>query len=792
MKSLKGTIVLMLITIAANAQFTIKGRITSGDQPVEYATVSIEKDDQILTTTASNASGYFDVRVQNKGRYSLTVAHVNMQAFSIVLNVDADVNDLNIQLEGGNYFLQPVEVTSIRASERAPFAKTNISQTEIAKQNLGQDLPFLLNQTPGVVVNSDAGNGVGYTGIRIRGSDATRINVTINGIPYNDPESQGVFLVNLPDFASSVQSIQIQRGVGTSSNGGGAFGATLNMSTNEFNEKAYGEFNNSYGSFNTRKHTIKAGTGLIGDHFTVDARLSKISSDGYIDRAFSDLQSFYFSTAYITKKSSLRLNIFTGNEKTYQAWNGVPESMLKTNRTFNSAGTDKPGEPYDNETDNYNQEHYQLFFNHAFTDHLTFNTGLFLVQGKGYYEQYKVQARYASYGMPNPVINGTALTRTDLVRQLLLDNDFYGQIASVNYKKGKNNITLGGAWNSYDGRHFGKVIWAQNAIPKDYVFYDNNGIKTDVNAYGKWQYALSNRWELFTDVQYRNVHYKTSGFRDNPNVAVDRTFNFINPKAGVSYAYNGWNAFLSYAMGNKEPNRDDYEAGIERQPTHETLHDFEVGIERRKSNYNFGATLYYMLYKNQLILTGQINDVGAYTRVNIPTSYRAGIELQGAVKISDWLNAAANLALSRNKITSSQEFIDDYDNGTQEVKKHDNTDISFSPSAVGGATINILPIKNGEISLLTKYVSRQYLDNTQNEARSINPYFVQDVRLSYAIKNKLFSNVQVIGAINNVFNRMYEANGYTFSYISGGAFTTENYYFPMAGTNYMVGLNVRL
>ncbi len=774
--------------LSLSAQSTIRGKITANQLPLSGATISIVEMPGVGTISSSDGNFTFFTK---KGSFTLVVEHVSMETKSFPVVVNSQEKSVTIDMNRSAYFLAPVEITSIRASERAPFTKTNISKEELAKNNLGYDLPFLLNQTPGIIVNSDAGNGVGYTGMRIRGSDATRINMTINGIPYNDPESQGVFLVNLPDFASSVSSIQIQRGVGTSSNGAGAFGATVNVSTNEFNPTAYGEFNNSFGSFNTRKHTVKVGSGLINKHFTVDARLSQISSEGFIDRASSKLKSYFLSGGYVNEKSSVRLNIFSGDEQTYQAWYGVPEPLLKTNRTFNSAGTEKPGTPYSNETDNYKQDHYQLFFNHAFTNDLTFNTALFIVEGKGFYEQYKSKAKFSSYVLPNPVVNGTTLTRTDLVRQLWLDNVFYGQIASLNYKSGADNITIGGGWNGYKGKHYGQVIWAEISIPKDHRFYDNDGVKKDANLYAKWQRTLSKRWEVFGDVQYRHANYTANGFRNNPGVAVDRKFNFFNPKAGVSYAYNGWQAYFSYALGNKEPNREDFEAGIARQPMHETLHDFELGLEQRKNFYKWSATAYFMYYKNQLVLNGQVNDVGAYTRVNIPKSYRAGIELQGSVQFSKWINAAANMALSRNKIASSETYIDNYDSGSQEKISYKNTDISFSPAVVAGSTINILPVKNAEISLLSKYVSRQYLDNTEQESRSLNPYFVQDVRLSYTIKSKLISNLQIIAMVNNVLDNKYEANGYTFSYKAGGTLSTENFYFPMAGINYMVGLNLK-
>jgi iron complex outermembrane recepter protein len=795
MKHFLGTVIALCIVLFANAQYSIKGHVVNeqNNQPVEAATVTLQKDGAVISSQTTSADGSYEFNgLKKKGLYQLLLQHVSMKNQTVDVSVNNNVTTTDVALQQHAYFLEPLEVKSVRASEKAPFAKTNLAKRDIEKNNVGQDLPFLLNQTPSVVINSDAGNGIGYTGIRIRGSDATRVNMTINGIPYNDPESQGTFLVDLPDIASSLNSIQIQRGVGTSSNGAGAFGASIHLSTNEFNEKAYGEFNNSYGSFNSWKHTIKAGSGLINNHFTVDARLSKISSDGYIDRASTDLKSFYFSTAYINKKSTLRLNIFSGTEKTYQAWNGVPESLLSTNRTYNSAGTDKPGAPYENETDNYQQDHYQLIFNHSFTPNLSFNTALFLVNGAGYYEQYKAGAKFSSYGLANPVINGSAVTKTDLIRQLWLDNDFYGQVLSLQYKKNSSELTLGGAWNRYDGNHFGKVIWAQVGIPKDYEWYRHDAFKNDNNIYAKWQYALNSHWQLYADAQYRHVHYKINGFRDNPTVIVDRNFDFFNPKAGITYTNNGLQAYASYALSKKEPNRDDFEAGITNQPEREKLRDLEVGFDNRKTNYSYGANLYYMNYKDQLILTGQINDVGAYTRVNVPNSYRAGVELQGAVNLASWVNAAANLTLSQNKIKNSSEYLDDYDNGGQVKINHDNTDISFSPSVISGVTVNFLPIKNGEISLLSKYVSRQYLDNTQEKSRSINPYYVQDARLSYTIKNKLFREWNIIGMINNLFDKKYEANGYTFSYIYGGASTTENYYFPMAGRNYMIGVNVKL
>jgi len=689
--------------------------------------------------------------------------------------------------------LQPVEVQAIRAAEKAPFAKTDLTKKEIEKNNLGQDLPFLLNQAPSVVVNSDAGNGVGYTGIRIRGTDATRINVTLNGIPYNDAESQGTFFVDLPDFASSAGSIQVQRGVGTSTNGAGAFGASINLSTNELNKTFYVATNNSYGSFNTHKNNIQFGSGLLGNHFTIDGRLSSIRSEGYIDRAKSNLGSFYLSTAYTDDRHSLRLNVFSGREKTYQAWNGVPEYLLATDRTFNSSGTEKPGDPYDNETDNYTQTHYQLFYNHKLNNYWKGNLAVFLTRGKGYYEQYKAGRDLADYGLPDYFDGMNIITSTDLVRRLWLDNYFYGSIFSLQYQQKKTQLVFGGGYNAYDGKHYGEIKWAavQAAVPANYRWYDLTAYKKDLSLYGKWTQQLTKNWQSFVDIQVRNIDYRIHGFRDNPALEINTDFTFLNPKAGITYSDKNWQAYISYALAGKEPNRDDFEAGNTQQPNAERLHDVELGVERKMGKTSWGANLYYMYYHNQLVLTGKINDVGAYTRTNIPKSHRAGIELQGKAILASWMNLAANISFSENKIKGYTEYLDDYDNGGQQTRFYYKTDISFSPSVVAGANVNFIPVKNAEISLINKYVGRQYLDNTSQRSRSLNPYYLQDIRLSYTVETKIVKAANIILQLNNVFNKKYEPNGYSFSYIYGGELATENYYYPMAGTNFMVGVNLK-
>ena len=686
----------------------------------------------------------------------------------------------------------PVEIKAVRASTTAPFAKTNLSKKDIERQNLGQDLPFLINQTPSVVVNSDAGNGVGYTGIRIRGTDATRINLTLNGIPYNDAESQGVFFVNLPDFASSLNNIQIQRGVGTSTNGAGAFGASLHLSTNEVNREAYAEINNSYGSFQTLKNTIKAGTGIIGKHFTTDVRLSSIGSNGYIDRARSDLRSAYISTAYLSDQTDLRLNIFSGHEKTYQAWYGVSGADLINDRTINYAGMEKPGSPYHNETDNYRQDHYQLFFTHRFTKTLNFNTAIFLTRGLGYYEQYKAGEDFSDYSMENPVIGNDTVYTTDLVRQLWLDNFYYGAIFSFQKQTDKHSLIFGGSITRYTGDHIGKVVWTANSNNFPHTWYSHDASKADRNFYGKWQQRIVPGLQFFADLQYRNVQYDLHGFRDNPNLNINNQYHFLNPKFGLTWQKNGWQVYGSYSVAAKEPNRDDFEASATQQPKAEKLFDLETGVERRNMKWNWSANIYYMKYKDQLVLTGKINDVGAYTRTNIPSSYRLGLELQGGVTVNKWMRATGNISFSRNKIQGLTEYIDDYDLGGQKPIYYKETDISFSPGVISAATISFTPFKHFDIDLVSKYVGDQFLDNTSNSSRMLDAYYTQDLRAMYGFSYKKLKRVNIILHVNNVLNKMYEPNGYTFSYYYNNQLTTENYYFPMAGINWMAGLNVRL
>ena len=684
--------------------------------------------------------------------------------------------------------LPPLEIKAIRLSEQAPFAKTNISKAQIALNNVGQDLPFLLENTPSVVVHADAGIGVGYTGIRIRGTDATRINFTLNGIPYNDAESMGTFFVNIPDFGSSVNSIQIQRGVGTSTNGAGAFGASVNLMTNEYNPNAYLSLQNTAGSFNSFKNNLVFGSGLINNKFTFDGRVSSIRSDGFIDRANSDLKSFFLSSTYWGEKSSLRLNVFSGKERTYQAWYGVPQELLATNRTFNPAGTEKADAPYENQTDNYTQTHYQLFYNEQINTNWKWNTAFFLTTGKGYYEEYKAGVNFADYNID---IKGKINVPADLVRRRWLDNNFYGQITALSYVDSLNDLTIGGGWTVYDGLHFGTLPYlSQTFAPANFRYYDNDAIKKERNSYVKWERKLSKQFKSFLDLQYRYVSHQMNGFTRNTDLEIERKFNFFNPKMGLTYQAKNIFYYTSVAVANKEPNRDDFEASATEQPRREQLVDWETGFELKKPKYAINANVYYMNYKDQLVLTGKINDVGAYTRTNVPKSYRAGLELQVKYAFNKKYNTSYSITFSQNKIEEFTEYIDDYDQFTQVAIQHKNTNIALSPSLITNRTFNWKPNDKLSFFWTTKYTSKQFLDNTQNKDRQLDAFFINDLNAHWTILNKTKFTMLLQLYANNVLDVKYAPNGYTFSYIYDRTLTTSNNFYPMAGRNYWISLKI--
>jgi len=696
--------------------------------------------------------------------------------------------------------LQEVVILGTKAQNNNPITFQNLNKKEIDKQNFGQDLPFLLNLTPSTVVSSDAGAGIGYTGIRIRGTDPTRTNVTINGVPINDAESHGMYWVNMPDLASSSQNIQVQRGVGTSSNGAGAFGASINLQTDVLNTKAYSELSNSYGSFNTWKHTVKVGTGLLENKWAFDARLSKLASDGFIDRASSDLKSFFVSAARYGEKSIFKINVFSGKEKTYQAWNGVSEDILKSgNRTHNDF-------TYPNQTDNYQQDHYQMFYTYQFNKQLKAHVGMHYTYGRGYYEEYREGDKFGTYKLKDTlfVFNNKVLdtlTSGNFVLRRWLDNDFYGTVFSFIYEKNKLNLTIGGGLNQYDGRHFGELIWSQYAMGgkiNDY-FYEGQSYKTDYNIYAKASYKLSAKMEGFIDLQQRRIDYKTKGEDLNSGLYmpydVNLTFNFFNPKAGLTYKLEqSANVYAYIGVANKEPVRSDIiQASNKSLPKPEQLINYELGYRKTWKKSALSLNLYYMDYKDQLINTGQLNDVGAANRVNVPNSYRAGIEITSGLQLLKKLKWQATFTYSQNRIKEFTEYLSNSDDYTapQTQVIHEDVSIAYSPNYIGSSLFSYQVLKNFEIDLISKYVGKQYLDNTESESRKLNDFLVNDLRFRYGFEVKNICKSASIGLqINNIFNLKYESNGATYpgGISSTGIRTDYNYYYPQAGTNFMGNL----
>ena len=672
--------------------------------------------------------------------------------------------------------LDEVLVAAIRVDSKNPFSFTNLNKKEFKTRNLGQDIPILMNYLPSVVTTSDAGNGIGYTGIRVRGSDATRVNITINGIPYNDSESHGTYWVNMPDFASSLESVQLQRGVGSSTNGSGAFGASLNMLTDNFSKTSSGEISNSGGSFNSRKNTVKFSTGLMNNQFEIAGRLSVLKSDGYIDRASSDLKSYFLQGTYVGKTTLVKALVFGGKEKTYQSWNGIDAETLANNRTFNSAGmfTDQFGNIrfYDNETDNYQQDHYQLHWNEKILDKWNTNLAFHYTKGKGYYENYKEDAAFTDYGL-TPV--GSEVS-TDLIRQKWLDNDFYGTTFSTNYKSEKLNLIIGGAYNKYEGTHFGKVIWARFASQSELGdrYYDDFATKTDANLFAKANFQLSKKISFYGDLQIRNVHYKANSLETG---LVNDNFSFFNPKAGFNYDLNSKNAiYFSFARANREPNRDDYSSGT---PKPEQLNDFELGWRSISEKAKFNITTYYMKYNNQLVLTGALNDVGAPLRENVGDSYRLGLEMDASIFISNKWILRPNIAFSKNK---NQNYYFEKDGN---LVNFGNTNIAFSPNIVAGNCVTFAPSENLQFSVLSKFVGKQFMGNIDSENSELPSYFVNDLNISYEIQPKsVFKSVMFSLLVNNLLDVKYYSNGADY----GGGYV---YYFPQAGINFLAGISMK-
>ncbi len=687
--------------------------------------------------------------------------------------------------------LDEVFVSAIRVNKATPVTFSNLKKEEYASRNLGQDIPILMNFLPGVVTTSDAGAGVGYTGIRVRGSDNTRVNVTINGIPYNDAESHGTFWVNMPDFASSTESLQLQRGVGTSTNGSGAFGASLNLLTDAVADEAFAQISSSVGSFKTLRNNIKFSTGLLNDHIEISGRLSRITSDGYVDRASSDLDSYFLQAAYTDEKTQLKALLFGGHEVTYQSWNGIDAQTLKDNRTYNSAGayTDENGveQFYDNEVDDYKQNHAQFLWNQQLSDTWSTNVAFHFTKGSGFFEQYKQEDKFATYGFEPIVVNGDSVNTTDLIRRRWLDNKFYGTVFSANYTKDRLDVILGGGWNSYQGDHFGEVIWARysndNQIRDRY--YEDDSNKSDFNFYTKANYGLNDKWSLFADLQYRRVGYTANGEETG---LVDDTFHFFNPKAGVVFDLNRNNNFyFSYAVANREPNRNDYESG---SPKPEKLNDFELGWRYVSTSFQLNANAYYMRYKDQLVLTGQLNDVGAPLRANVGDSYRAGLELDANVFLGEKWQIQPNIAISSNK---NLDFFFERDGVLRDLG---NTNIAYSPNVVIGNRFAYSPVKNLQISALSKYVGEQYMGNIDSENSILEAYSQTDFNVQYVLNFKsVIKSITLSALVNNIFDEDIVSNGYFFTYdddSSGSVQTFEGAgYYPQAGTNFLLGATVR-
>ena len=805
------TFAILLSSTIAFGQHTIRGKVLDENgEALAGSSVILEEISQGKTT---GNSGTFIFENLNTDRHTL---HVYFLGYEPIRQHVRAGEEIEIRLIRKAFSLDEVIVTSLRANDRSAVAYTNVSAKELSQRNLGQDLPYLLSLTPSFVATSDAGTGIGYTGFRIRGTDANRINITINGIPYNDAESQSSFLVNVPDLASSLSSIQVQRGVGTSTNGAAAFGASINMQTDHVSPKAFAEVSTSYGSFNTNKYTIKAGTGVMDNKLAFEGRVSGINSDGYVDRAFVDMKSYFLSAGYYDENTILKFITFGGKEKTYQAWNGVDLEMVKANpleykRTFNEVGmyTDDNGDVkfYDNQTDNYTQIHYQLHWTQKFTQNLHLNASLHYTDGIGYYEDYKTERKYTDYLLIPDSAAGVALKKTDLIRQKWLDNDFYGMTFALNYDKDRIQASFGGAVNRYTCEHYGKILWVRNPnnFDPNKEWYRGNSTKDDMSVYAKINAELFKNFFASADLQFRYVNYQLRGEDDEydsetgamRDITQRREFPFFNPKVGITYKPNqNHNMYASFSVANREPNRNNYtDAGPNEQPTSERLYDTELGYQFLSSRFSAGANLYYMRYKDQLILTGKISDIGEPLTTNISDSYRAGIEIMAGWKLSNNFRWDGNLTLSQNKILNFIETVPAYDASWNKIAPIEyslgKTNIAYSPSVIANS-IFTFSHKSFEGGLHSSYVGRQYYDNTSSRARSIDPYFVNNVSLKYTLPFKQYLNgVDFLFLINNLFNVEYSSNAYGWSTYEDGKRNDTSFYFVQAGTNFLASLTFR-
>ena len=794
----------MLLPMNLFAQFSLNGTVIDKENQEALIGTHISiKELQLVTVSDEN--GHFRFENIQKGSYTLEATYVGFKIYETIVNINKDIK-IKIAMTMDSMMEDEIIVSASRIGQKTPLTYSEITSNDLKKSNQGSDLPYLLQNTPSLIVTSDAGAGVGYTSMRVRGSDLTRINVTLNGVPINDAESNLVYFVDLPDLASSVDNIQIQRGVGNSSNGAAAFGASINIKTDEQTTDAFARLSSSVGSFNTLKNTINFSTGRNKNGFNFNGRISKINSDGYIDRAYSDLFSYQLSASWSNENNFVKFMIMNGKEQTHQAWNGCPKDSIATNPTFNPAGMmyDKDGNfigYYENEIDKYNQTYYQLHYAHSFSQNLILTASAFLTTGKGYYENYKNDKKLSSYGLQPIIIGDTIINRLNLVQQKWLDNNFYGLNINLNHKINKFDINYGGSWNKYAGDHYGIINWAEYAIPSNYRWYENTGNKEYYNIYVSSNYELNSYLNFFTEIQYRHIRYNLKGVHDDLNdITQNHIFNFWNPKGGVFYTINeNNNAYFSVAYSNREPNRDIYTDADEIQRenvTHEKLIDYELGYSYRNRKIALNTNLFYMDYKDQLVVTGEINNVGNSIMMNVDKSYRLGLEGSLAYQANRYFALDLNFALSQNKIIDFVDYVELYDEEWNYLGQSKNnlgtTDISFSPNVICGLNLKVTPIRYFDIVFQEKYVGRQYIDNTSTLSRSLDPYFTSNVNINYEWKQSLFKTLNFNLAINNIFNNKYCSNAWVYKAIVDGSEYIEDGYFPQAGINIMFGVIVEI
>lgn len=801
MRTLAACFFSVALGLSLHAQTRLSGMLLDqAEAPMEAVSIVIGDDQRF--GTYSDQQGRFVLGGLRPGSVRLRLSHIGHLPVDTMVTLLEGDNNIALHMKANMVLMREAEVTALRAGDRAPFAVSKVTHEELQRINTGVDLPVLLDMQPGVVTTTEAGTGIGYTGLRIRGSDATRINVTLNGVPINDSESQAVFWVNMPDLASGLEDLEIQRGVGTSTNGPGAFGASLNMRSSAIASKAFGEISAFGGSYNTRRFNARFGTGLLSAEgsklgsFSIDGRLSSIQSDGYVDRASADLKSYQFQAAWLGKKRSLRFITMSGKQLTYQAWEGVPREVIDTNRTFNPYS-------YENQVDDYRQSHYQLLFDQQLGENTSLNITLFRVLGQGFYEQFRADDKLNRYGIGPIIIGDTTITRSDLVRRRWLDNTMDGANVSLERRFGKHRLMLGGSYSNYVNDHFGEVIWARWAGDSDINqrYYDNQGSKTDANAFAKLSYVLNERFDLFGDAQVRSVTHDFLGFNNAlDNVTQEADWTFFNPKAGLQWkAHEGGRVYASVAMANREPNRSDLiESSPQSRPRPESMIDYEAGYERRSGRLSTGVNIYYMDYTDQLVLTGELNDVGYALRTNVAESYRAGVELTWAAQLGRRFVWRGNAAFSQNRINDFVEYVDDYDDGGQQRNNIGSTDIAFSPSVVAGSELAFrfwdkAGKGQGDVAFVTKYVGEQYLDNTASRERMLDPYLVNDLRFNVTLLGlKGSRSLDLNLSVRNIFSELYENNGWVYSFVSDGARQDQVSLFPQAPLHVLGGMVLRL